>query len=114
MKKIVTHAQILTNHKNPNNLRSNLCKIEVFSPGNLRKKQTYFLTGGSITVPHLLQVLRSVLPQNFSMTGGNCLTISFTNKTSSCSLFPQFSQNHMKASFSSSSSSLTFSITRPT
>src|SRR5687767_1176328 len=74
----------------------------------------YFFTGGSMTVPHLEQVRSSVLLQNRSITGGNCFTISFTNRTSSWSLLPQFSQNHMNASFSSSSSSLTFSITRPT
>ena len=58
-----------------------------------------------MTVPHFLQVLSSMFPQNFSITGGSCFTISFTKIVSSCNLLPQFSQNHKKASFSSSSSS---------
>ena len=59
-------------------------------------------TGGCNTSPHFLHVRKSSLSQKLPIITGSCFTISVTSVKSSCSLLPQFSQNHMKPSFSPS------------
>ncbi len=59
---------------------------------------TYFFTGGSITAT-ALPLRAAFVPLASSITGGNCLTISFTNKVSSHHFFLIFCKTHERVLF---------------